>query len=62
MHVGILTAPFHNEPIEYVFEFAQKHGFKTLELACGYGHPHLNLDNPDLDTLRHLIDKTGVQL
>ncbi len=62
MHVGILTAPFHNEPIEYVFEFAQKHGFQSLELACGYGHPHLNLDNPDLDTLRRLIDTTGVQL
>jgi sugar phosphate isomerase/epimerase len=62
MHVGILTAPFSNEPLEKVFEFAHKHGFKTLELACGYGHPHLNLDAPDPDALKQLIERTGVRL
>ena len=62
MHVGILTAPFSNEPLEKVFEFAQKHGFKTLELACGYGHPHLSLEAPDIDGLKRLMERTGVRL
>jgi sugar phosphate isomerase/epimerase len=62
MHIGILTAPFAREPLEYVFEFAAKHGFKTLELACGYGHPHLNLERPDIDTLKRLMDRYGVAL
>jgi sugar phosphate isomerase/epimerase len=62
MHIGILTAPFSREPLEYLFGFAAKHGFKTLELACGYGHPHLNLEQPDTDTLKRLIERYGVGL
>lgn len=62
MHVGILTAPFGNEPIETVFEFARQHGFRSLELACGYGHPHLNIESPDLDRLKRLMETTGVRL
>lgn len=56
MYVGILTAPFRNEPLEKVFEFAAQNGFGGLELAVGYGHPHLDLDNPDLDTLKKHIE------
>jgi sugar phosphate isomerase/epimerase len=62
MHIGIMTAPFEREPLENVFEFAAKHGFKTLELACGYGHPHLNLEKPDTDALKRLMERYGVGL
>lgn len=62
MYVGILTAPFGNEPLEKVFEFASRYGFGGLELAAGYGHPHLDLENPDLDMLKTYIDRYQVKL
>ncbi|MCC6444610.1 MAG: sugar phosphate isomerase/epimerase [Armatimonadetes bacterium] len=42
MHVGILTAPFGDKSLDYVFEFAGKNGFGALEVASGPGSLHLD--------------------
>ncbi|MEO0249041.1 MAG: sugar phosphate isomerase/epimerase [candidate division WOR-3 bacterium] len=62
MKIGFLTAPFRNEPLETVFQFAADHAFDSLELAVGYGHPHLDLEQPDLEKLKRLIERYQVPL
>lgn len=62
MYVGILTAPFGDAPLEHVFKFASQNGFGGIELACGYGHPHFDLRQPNTDLLKSMIESYGVPL
>jgi sugar phosphate isomerase/epimerase len=45
MYVGILTAPFHNEPLEHVAAFAGEYGFGGMEIIAGPGSQHIDLTN-----------------
>jgi len=44
MHVGILTAPFRNETMETVVQFAAQAGFRSLEIDVRPGAGPLNVD------------------
>lgn len=46
MFVGILTAPFVDEPLETVMRFSAENGFGGIEVAAGYGSKHLDLSEP----------------
>jgi sugar phosphate isomerase/epimerase len=43
MYVGILTAPFADEPLEHVAAFAGEYGFGGMEVVAGPGSSHIDL-------------------
>jgi sugar phosphate isomerase/epimerase len=47
MQVGILTAPFRNDPMETVVNFATEAGFDCLEIDVRPGCKHLNVVDHD---------------
>lgn len=65
MHVGILTAPFHDEPLEHVAAFAGEYGFGGLEVAAGPGSKHIDLTNfteADGDRIRDLMERRALEI
>jgi sugar phosphate isomerase/epimerase len=42
MEIGILTAPFRNESLDHVIDFASANGFDALEIAATPGSRHLD--------------------
>ncbi|MGQ9456622.1 MAG: sugar phosphate isomerase/epimerase family protein [Armatimonadota bacterium] len=63
MEVGFLTAPFRNETIEQVIEFAGTNGFDALEVASGPGSGHIdfaNLTNLRVVEIKAQLDKYAV--
>ena len=65
MQVGILTAPFRNEPLDYVIEFAGKNGIDALEVASGPGAKHLDtssLTAAEADKIKKLLESHGVRI
>jgi len=44
MQIGFLTAPFRNEPLDVVLEWASENGFQALEVASGVGSRHIDPD------------------
>lgn len=48
MQIGLLTAPFRNQPLEDVIAFAGANDFDALEVASGPGARHIDVsDLPD---------------
>ncbi|MGD9497597.1 MAG: sugar phosphate isomerase/epimerase family protein [Armatimonadota bacterium] len=47
MQVGLLTAPFRNEPMDAVVRFAAEAGFDALEIDVRPGCKHLCVDHDD---------------
>jgi sugar phosphate isomerase/epimerase len=47
MHVGILTAPFHNDPLETILDLARGTDFKSLEVDASPGSAHFDMENPE---------------
>ncbi len=43
MQIGLLTAPLRDLKFEEVASWAFDQGFDALEVACGPGHPHVDL-------------------
>jgi sugar phosphate isomerase/epimerase len=65
MYVGILTAPFHGEPLEHVAAFAAEYGFGGLEVVAGPGSSHVNLDNftpEDASRVRDLMERRALTI
>lgn len=65
MYIGFYTALFRNEPFERVVEFAKRAGFQALEVACGVGSGHIDVQHV-LRTgggkVRQLIESSGLQI
>ncbi|WP_435143576.1 sugar phosphate isomerase/epimerase family protein [Halobaculum sp. P14] len=69
MNVGVLTVPFHDEPLEDTLEYLAGIGVDAVELGCG-GHPgdaHLprerHLHDPDARAaLRDTLDEHGLSV
>jgi sugar phosphate isomerase/epimerase len=53
MQIGILTAPFGNEDLDYVLKFAAENGFDALEINATPGSRHLD---PSATTDAQLAD------
>jgi sugar phosphate isomerase/epimerase len=65
MHIGMLTAPMADRPLEQVVAFAQQNGFAALEVTAGPGGVNLdsaNLDEARAKQIRSLLDKSGVTI
>lgn len=65
MYVGILTAPFGNEPLEHVAAFAGEYGFGGMEVVSGPGSPHINLTNfteKDATRINDLMEHRALQI
>jgi sugar phosphate isomerase/epimerase len=54
MQIGLLTAPFGNEPLEVVAEFAGKAGFGALEIIAGPGSKHVDVTNLTSDRVSNI--------
>jgi len=44
MQIGFLTAPFRQQPLEQVLEWAHDNGFTALEVVAGAGSNHIDVD------------------
>src|SRR5438874_4267784 len=65
MYVGILTAPFHDEPLENVAAFAGEYGFGGLEIVAGPGSKHIDLTSftqQDADRVRDLMNRRALEI
>lgn len=65
MYVGILTAPFSDEPLEHVAAFAGEYGFGGLEISAGPGSKHVDTNNFTQETataLRDLMERRALQI
>ena len=60
MKVGILTAPFGNESLETVVNFAADAGFDSLEIAVDSAH--CKLDGTDFVELNGYVTEAGLQI
>lgn len=63
MQVGFLTAPFRNENLEHVVEFASANGFDALEVAVAPGGGHIdfaNLTDSRVAEIRQLLQEHNV--
>lgn len=63
MQVGILTAPFRDEPLENIIKFAGDNGIDALEIACGPGGAQLdtnNLTDTRADEIKKLLTQNNV--
>lgn len=65
MEIGLLTAPFANEPMEVVAAFAGEHGFAALEVVAGIGSKHIDLTNftqEDADRILELLERRALRV
>ena len=65
MQVGILTAPFGNESLDHVIEFAGANGFDALEIASGPGSKHLDqtkIDDARISEIKKLLEAHRVEI
>jgi sugar phosphate isomerase/epimerase len=63
MYVGILTAPFGQEPLEHVAAFAAEYGFGGMEVSSGPGSKHIDLTaftQADADRINSLLEKRNL--
>lgn len=63
MQVGILTAPFRNESLDHVIEFAGRNGFDALEVVSGPGGGHIdfaNLSDARVGEIKRLLEASNV--
>jgi len=63
MQVGFLTAPFRNETLEQVVEFASANGFDALEVAVAPGGGHIdfaNLTDSRVAEIRQLLQERNI--
>lgn len=59
MFVGMLTAPFAQEPLDAVLSFAEDSGISGLEVVAGPGSGHIDpaaLKKPDAKRIREEVD------
>lgn len=65
MKVGMLTAPFRNEPLEDVFAFAEEASIPCLELIAEPGSKHVDLDTFDkarAHDIKSALDDRGLEI
>src|SRR5579864_3699831 len=65
MYVGILTAPFANEPLEHVAAFAGEYGFGGLEIVAGPGGRHIDLaafNEQEAKRVKDLLDMRALAI
>ena len=65
MQVGILTAPFRNEPLEKIIEFAGENGFEALEVASAVGGGQIDVaavNQAKADEINAKLSKHDVQI
>jgi len=65
MKIGVLTAPFRNEELEYVAAFASEAGFEALEVAAGPGSAQIDpgvLTEAAAEKIKRLLKKKGLAL
>lgn len=65
MQIGLLTAPFHNEPLDKVIEFAGQNGFDALEVASGPGARHIDvadLSGSRVSEIKKALEANGVAI
>jgi sugar phosphate isomerase/epimerase len=65
MQVGVLTAPFRNESLDEVIDFASSAGFDALEVTSGPGARHIDtakLTKGQAQKIRKAVDKAGLQI
>ncbi len=65
MQVGVLTAPFRNESLDEVIDFASSAGFDALEVTSGPGARHIDtarLTQAQAQKIRKAVDKAGLQI
>ncbi len=65
MQIGFLTAPFRNETLERVIEFAGANGFQALEVASAPGGGHIdfaNLTDARTAEIKGLLQKHSVRI
>lgn len=63
MQIGLLTAPFRNEPLEDVIAFAGANDFDALEVASGPGARHIDInDLPEsrVSEIKKLLEVNGL--
>lgn len=65
MQVGMLTAPFGNEPLENIIAFAGANGIEALEIACGPGAAQIdvtNLTDARVSEIKKMLDDNKVSV
>jgi sugar phosphate isomerase/epimerase len=65
MHVGMLTAPFGDTPLEGVLDFAEEAQILSLEVASGPGSKHIDptkLTAAQVKKIRALLDERGLNI
>ena len=65
MKVGMLTAPFHQEKLEDVLEFAEEASIPCLEVVAAPGCKHIDLDTfakPRSEKIRELLNDRGLEI
>ena len=65
MYVGILTAPFADNPIDHVAAFAGEYGFGGLEVVAGPGSKHIDtsaFDASRAEEVVSLMEKRNLQI
>lgn len=65
MKVGMLTAPFGNEPLETVLEFAADAGIPCVEIIAGPGSKHIDpatVTTKRLDAIRDEVGELGLEI
>jgi len=65
VEVGLLTAPFGRESLEYVVKWAAEVGFDALEVATGPGSNHCDpnkLDKKGIAAVRKLVDAHSIRI
>lgn len=65
MKVGMLTAPFRNEKLEDVLEFAEEASIPCLEIVAAPGSKHIDLDTFEKDRAQHirgLLDERSLDI
>ncbi len=65
MKVGMLTAPFGNEPLEIVLNFAEEAGISCLEVVAHPGSKHIDpgsLDRGLARQIRDMLEERGLEV
>ena len=65
MKVGMLTAPFGNERLEVVLNFAEEAGIPCLEVVAHPGSKHINparLTRAQAENIQRMLDDRGLEI
>lgn len=65
MKVGMLTAPFGNEPLETVLDFAEEADIPCLEVVAGPGSKHIDpvkLTAKKAEAIKKALDERGLEI